>query len=202
MLSDGRPAFAGRPESCKHTSAGRIPLISCPLSARIPPARRESAGLILPERITARSGAERIRGLADTILSSEDGRACCLADERILSAVQLAQAFGELNGGCAVTVRNFDLERATENKAALGKFPENIPGDGGFSPGDPGNNDHHSGQYAQPDTGSFSKYPDVGSGKNCRYRNFHVLLLPNIKPPFRRRGVFHFCLVLRRALLH
>lgn len=44
-------------------------------------------------------------------LFSEDGRACYLADERILSAVQFTESLRELNDGYTVTARDFDLGR-------------------------------------------------------------------------------------------
>ena len=44
-------------------------------------------------------------------LFSEDGRACYLADERVQEAVQFVKSLNELNGGYAVTSRDFDLGR-------------------------------------------------------------------------------------------
>nr|WP_325212223.1 extracellular solute-binding protein [uncultured Oscillibacter sp.] len=44
-------------------------------------------------------------------LFSEDGTACCLADERVQAAVRFARSLGELNGGYTVTARDFDLGR-------------------------------------------------------------------------------------------
>ena len=44
-------------------------------------------------------------------LFSEDGTACYLADERVQAAVQFAGRLEELNGGYAVTARDFDLGR-------------------------------------------------------------------------------------------
>lgn len=44
-------------------------------------------------------------------LFSEDGESCCLADERVQSAVQFARSLTELNGGYTVTSRDFDLGR-------------------------------------------------------------------------------------------
>ena len=44
-------------------------------------------------------------------LFSEDGRACFLADERIQAAIQFTDRLDALNGGYAVTSRDFDLGR-------------------------------------------------------------------------------------------
>lgn len=44
-------------------------------------------------------------------LFSEDGRSCYLADERIQQAVQFSNRLSSLNGGYAVTSRDFDMGR-------------------------------------------------------------------------------------------
>ena len=44
-------------------------------------------------------------------LFSEDGTACYLADEKVQAAIQFARSLEELNGGYAVTSRDFDLGR-------------------------------------------------------------------------------------------
>ena len=44
-------------------------------------------------------------------LFSEDGTACCLADERVQAAVRFAKSLTDLNGGYTVTARDFDLGR-------------------------------------------------------------------------------------------
>lgn len=44
-------------------------------------------------------------------LFSEDGTACYLADEKVQAAIRFARSLGDLNGGYAVTARDFDLGR-------------------------------------------------------------------------------------------
>ena len=44
-------------------------------------------------------------------LFSEDGTACYLAEEKVQAAIRFARSLGDLNGGYAVTARDFDLGR-------------------------------------------------------------------------------------------